>query len=256
MRKVKPFRSLDDRLGRRDNWIVPQRVRIRLRLFCGLAAAVSLILLAGCAGVSNGSSSSNGSGNNPSDPTSGQLAVTPSTLNFGNVAVGGNSVLSGTLTASNADVTVSSASWTGSGYSVSGITFPITVPAGKSITYDVTFTPPSAGASQGGVSFVSNASNTPSQQTFNGDGTQASQHTVSLSWDASASSNIVGYNIYRGSQSGGPYAKLNASPQAGTSYTDTLVTGGSTYYYVSTAVDSNNVESTYSNQATAVIPNP
>ena len=35
-----------------------------------------------------------------------------------------------------------------------------------------------------------------------------------------------------------------------------MVQSGQTYYYVVTAVDSSNVESTYSNQASATIPTP
>lgn len=81
-------------------------------------------------------------------------------------------------------------------------------------------------------------------------------HSVSLNWTASMSSNVTGYNVYRGTQAGGPYTKLTASPVAGTSYTDLTVLAGQTYYYVTTAVNSNNVESAYSNQAQAVIPTP
>ena len=32
-------------------------------------------------------------------------------------------------------------------------------------------------------------------------------HTVTLKWTASTSSNVVGYNVYRGTTSGGPYSK-------------------------------------------------
>ena len=39
--------------------------------------------------------------------------------------------------------------------------------------------------------------------------TAAPQHTVSLSWAASTST-VVSYNVYRGTQSGGPYAVLNS----------------------------------------------
>ena len=67
---------------------------------------------------------------------------------------------------------------------------------------------------------------------------------------------MIGYNIYRGTQNGGPYSKLNSSPESTTAYTDASVLSGTTYYYVATSVDSNNVESTYSNQAVAQVPNP
>jgi fibronectin type 3 domain-containing protein len=66
----------------------------------------------------------------------------------------------------------------------------------------------------------------------------------------------VGYNVYRGTQSGGPYAVLNSSPNPSTSFTDSTVQAGSTYYYVVTAVDSTGTESAYSNQAQAVVPTP
>lgn len=81
-------------------------------------------------------------------------------------------------------------------------------------------------------------------------------HTVTLNWTASTSSNVTGYNVYRGTLAGGPYTKLTASPIVGITYTDTTVLAGLTYYYVTTAVNSSNVESGYSNQAQAVVPVP
>jgi hypothetical protein len=208
-------------------------------------------MLLGCSGVSSGPNTQTP----PSGNTAGALAVSPSTLAFGNVAVGGSSSLTGTLSATNANVVVSSAAWSGSGYSVTGITFPVTVAAGKSANYTVTFTPSAAGGSSGTISFTSNASDASLTQSFSGDGTQSSgsSHSVALSWDPSTST-VIGYNIYRGTQSGGPYSKLNSTVLSETTYTDANVQSGTTYYYVSTAVNSSNVESAYSNQATAPIP--
>jgi fibronectin type 3 domain-containing protein len=65
---------------------------------------------------------------------------------------------------------------------------------------------------------------------------------------------VVGYNLYRGATSGGPYAKVNPVLNASTSYTDNSVQAGTTYYYVSTAVNGSGTESTYSNQLQAGIP--
>jgi fibronectin type 3 domain-containing protein len=79
-------------------------------------------------------------------------------------------------------------------------------------------------------------------------------HTVALSW--STSSNVIGYNVYRADVAGGTYVKVNAAPVAATSYVDSSVASGRTYYYVATALDSNNSESTYSSQAIAVVPTP
>jgi len=189
----------------------------------------------------------------PASNTAGQLNVTPSNFSFGTVLVGDSKSLNGILSAANSDVTVSSASWNGQGFALSGINFPATVPAGQSLSFTVTFMPQVAGSSTGGLDFVSNASNSVGTEALTGSGSQSSQHSVGLSWDPS-SSPVVGYNVYRGTQSGGPYQKLNLSPQPGTSYTDATVQSGVTYFYVATAVAPDLVESRHSNQTSATIP--
>ena len=78
-------------------------------------------------------------------------------------------------------------------------------------------------------------------------------HSAALIWTPSTST-VSGYNVYRGTVNGGPYTLMNSSLVTVLSYTDTAVQSGATYYYVTTAVDSNNVESLNSNQVTAVIP--
>jgi fibronectin type 3 domain-containing protein len=148
---------------------------------------------------------------------------------------------------------VSSAAWNGSGFSLTGITFPVTVPPGQSMPFTVTFAPQISGSATGQVSFVSDASNSPTVVTLAGSGTQAAQHSVSLSWNASTSLPL-GYNVYRGTNSGGPYTKLNSSLISGLSFADNNVQSGATYYYVATSVDSSNIESGYSNLASAIIP--
>jgi hypothetical protein len=82
----------------------------------------------------------------------------------------------------------------------------------------------------------------------------AVSHSVSLTWTASTSANIAGYNVYRSTTSGGPYTQLNASLLTTTSYTDNSVTAGQTYYYVATSVDTSNDQSAYSNQAQTTVP--
>ncbi len=61
-------------------------------------------------------------------------------------------------------------------------------------------------------------------------------HVVDLSWKASTSTNIAGYNVYRSSDAS-TWKKLNASLIASTLYSDSTVANGSTYYYAATAVD-------------------
>lgn len=110
-----------------------------------------------------------------------------------------------------------------------------------------TFTPSTAsasvsGASVTGVNFTGTAVTAPISR------------SVSLSWNASTSSNIRGYNVYRADVSGGTYVKLNGSPVSATGYVDNNVVSGRTYYYVATTVDNNNTESEHSNTATAPVP--
>jgi hypothetical protein len=76
--------------------------------------------------------------------------------------------------------------------------------------------------------------------------TTAGNQQVALAW--TASTGATSYNVKRAATNGGPYTKV-ASP-AGTSYTDTNVTNGITYYYVVTAVGAGG-ESPNSNQASA-----
>ncbi len=84
--------------------------------------------------------------------------------------------------------------------------------------------------------------------------TVTAQPIVSLVWTASTSQNVVGYIAYRSLTSGGPYTKLNANLIANTSYIDQTVQSGTTYYYVTTAIDSQGLESVYSNEAGAAVP--
>ena len=79
-------------------------------------------------------------------------------------------------------------------------------------------------------------------------------HSVSLQWDASASK-ITYYKVYRGTVSGGPY-NLLATNITATSYTDSSVQSGTTYYYVATSMSAAGVESIVSNQLPAAIPSP
>jgi hypothetical protein len=60
--------------------------------------------------------------------------------------------------------------------------------------------------------------------------------------------------VYRSLVSGGPYVQLFCATPAFTTYTDSNVQSGSTYFYVVTAF-AGTTESDYSNQITAVIPN-
>jgi len=184
-----------------------------------------------------------------------ELTVTPSTLNFGNVNVGSSETLQGTLTASNSAVTISSDGSTSSEFAISGIQLPVTIQAGKSLGFKVTFTPNASGGASGQAGFTSNALNSPSVEQLTGTGVAQGSHTVTLTWQP-GDGNAVGYNAYRSTVSGGPYQEINVALDASTNYVDSTVVSGTTYYYVVTEVNAAGQESAYSNQTTAVVPSP
>ncbi|HET8925074.1 MAG TPA: hypothetical protein VFN26_18985 [Candidatus Acidoferrum sp.] len=78
-------------------------------------------------------------------------------------------------------------------------------------------------------------------------------HTVALTWNASTST-VAGYNVYRTTVSGSFYVKINSTLNSSLAYTDATVSNGTTYYYVTTAIDSNGIESLFSNEVSAAIP--
>ena len=183
------------------------------------------------------------------------LGVTPATLNFGNVAVGSSASLQATLTASNAAVTISSDGSSSSEFTLLGLSLPVTILAGQSVPVTIQFTPNASGAASGKAGFISNAAGSPTVEQLTGTGVaKSSSHYVSLSWNA-AGGNAVGYNVFRSTSSAGPYAIINTALEASTIYTDNTVVAGTTYYYVTTAVNAEGAESAYSNVVQAVIPN-
>lgn len=182
------------------------------------------------------------------------ISLSPSSLSFGNVTTGTSSSKSVTVTnTGNANVQISSITASGTDFSLSGVTTPVTLTPGQTTSFSVLFSPSSASTDSGSVSVTSDATGSPASLSLSGTGVAPVSHTVQLNWTASTSS-VSGYNIYRSTTNGSGYVKVNGSLVAGVSYTDSTVQNATTYYYVTTAVDSTGEESIYSNQATAVIP--
>ena len=182
----------------------------------------------------------------------GQLGISPTSLNFGSVALGSSKSMSATLSASGSSVTISSTTVNSSEFKLSGMSFPYTLAAGRTAAVTVSFVPQVSGTASANLSFKSNATST-SVEALSGTGTTSTQHRVSLSWKSS-SSLVVGYNIYRSSKSGGPFTRLNSVLDASTTYVDSSVLNGQSYYYVTTDVDSKGMESGFSNQVQVTIP--
>jgi hypothetical protein len=186
--------------------------------------------------------------------STGTLGVTPLSMSFNTVTIGTTLSQNGSVTASGGSVTLSSASSSNPQFTLGGLTLPVTIAAGQSVPFTVTFAPTATGTASANISFFTSTL-TSASETASGTGATI-QHTVDLSWNASTSTSITGYNVYRGNVSGGPYSKINSALNPSMNYGDSTVQSGQNYYYVTTAVDSTGVESSYSNQVQVVVPFP
>jgi len=86
--------------------------------------------------------------------------------------------------------------------------------------------------------------------------TQASATSITIRWNEGLDADgnpVSGYNLYRTTSPGEGYTKLNATLITGTTYHDTGVQAGMTYYYVVTSVDSDGDESVYSEEISDAI---
>ena len=184
------------------------------------------------------------------------VSLSATSLAFANQSVGTTSTAQ-TLTLSNtgnAALSITSVALTGTNASdfAQSNTCGSSLAAGANCTIVVMFTPSVAGTEAASLSIADNCSGSPQTVSLSGAGT----HDVILSWTASTTAGVVGYNVYRGTTSGGPYpTELNSAPINGTTYTDETVQSGQTYYYVVTAVASNDVtQSADSAPASACVP--
>ena len=232
-------------------------------LAAGASTSLSVTFAPSTTGTANATLSLSSNASDPSvavpltgsgTTSSGTLGVTPGSMSFGSVTIGTMQTQSGSLTASGGSVTVSSSSSSNSAFTLGGFTLPMMLAAGQSLPFTVTFAPTATGMSSANISFFTSNS-TSALETASGSGATI-QHNVDLSWNASTSTTISGYNVYRGTVSGGPYSRINSALDSALSYIDSTVQSGQTYYYVTTAIDSSGVESSYSSQVQALIPFP
>jgi hypothetical protein len=143
-----------------------------------LGAALMSLVLGGCAGLVNGAK--------PGQPAPASIQLTPSSLNFGNVNVGGNSTLSSTVSNSGqTTVHVTQVNTTGSGVSVSGLASGTAIAAGQSVMLQVRFAPTGAAALNGTIAIANDGANSPTMLSLTGAGVSSSQPSVSISTPAS-----------------------------------------------------------------------
>src|SRR2546426_81709 len=129
-----------------------------------ILALFSWFSISGCGGVA---------GKNTPPQGNGQLSARPASVAFGNVTVGSRSTQAiGLSNTGSVNLTVSLGGATGPGFSISGLTFPLTLPPGQSSAFNVQFAPTATGSASGSVSLVSDAPNSPSTIALSGTGAQ------------------------------------------------------------------------------------
>ena len=102
------------------------------------------------------------------------LNASPTSLSFGSIDTGATSTLGVTLTNSgNSSVTISGVSTSGAGFSASNVSSGTVLAPGQTAALNVTFAPTATGSVTGGVSIVSNATNSPATISMTGTGVQS-----------------------------------------------------------------------------------
>jgi len=139
-----------------------------------LALLLSAILsTSGCIGLT-GAAKPASSSSQQSTPGAAAISLAPASIKFGSVPIGDTASQSVTISNNGgSDLTVKQASATAAGVTVKGISLPLVIGAGKQSTFDVVFSPKTAGALSGNVSVVSDLSSSPSTVSLSGTGMAA-----------------------------------------------------------------------------------
>src|SRR6202021_2813025 len=147
-----------------------------------IACIACIFSLASCALTSKGSSPAT----NPS------ISVTPSLVSFGNVKI--KTQTSQTLKLSNPgakDLVISQATISGEGFSLSGLTAPMTVAAGTGMNFTVLFQPMTSGTASASISISSNATTAPVTVSLTGTGVTESTAAISATPTAISFGNLT-----------------------------------------------------------------
>ena len=142
----------------------------------GISAAVTLIVIlvtSGCVGVT-------GKGTTPV-VTGVAIEISPSTVSFGNVAMGQSATKTVTLTNTGTEaLSVSGIAVAGTGFTASGPHLPISLASGQSTSISAVFKPTSGNADKGTITITSNAPGSPSLVALSGTGTTGTTAAATL----------------------------------------------------------------------------
>jgi hypothetical protein len=145
----------------------------RVRSLSVYLILLGTLLISGCTGLNSTTSTS--AQQNPNTPlTAAAASMSPTSIRFGQVAVG--STVSQSVAISNtgsSNLSITQASVAAQGFSVSGISLPMTIGAGKQSTFNVVFSPKALGNISGAISVMSNAPDSPDTVSISGSGVAA-----------------------------------------------------------------------------------
>jgi hypothetical protein len=182
-----------------------------------------------------------------------ELTASEAAVDFEDVAVGSAGKKELVLTNSgNRDLRISGITTSGARFSVSGTTA-VNLSPGQNVSVDLNFEPKSAGRQTGSLMVASAEGGSLLTIPLTASGAASSQSAIKLNWEESPIA-VAGYMVYRSAEPSGPYTKVSSSAVPSPEYTDTGLAAGHTYYYVVTSLDSDQVESEYSAQITATVP--
>jgi centrosomal CEP192-like protein/HYDIN/CFA65/VesB family protein len=192
------------------------------------------------------------------------LQVSPSIINFGTHTVNSSAFQTVTLTnTGNISLTVNSVTISGAGYAITGLSPGVSLSPQQRLEFQVWFHPFFTGNFAATLTANVPSLSSPLKLVVSGSATSTSvtspsstsTHSVTLDWNPSGSP-VAGYHIYRGGQSGGPYSRLSSAVISTLNYVDSSVLSGGRYFYVVTALGTDGLESPFSNEVSAEIPNP
>jgi hypothetical protein len=182
-----------------------------------------------------------------------ELTASEAAVDFEDVAVGSAGKKELVLTnAGNRDLRISGITTSGAGFSVSGTTA-VNLSPGQNVSVDLNFAPKSAGRQTGNLMVASAEGGSLLTIPVTASGAASSQSAIKLNWEESPVT-VAGYMVYRSAEPSGPFTRVSSSAVPSPEYTDTGLAAGHTYYYVVTSLDSDQVESEYSAQITATVP--
>ena len=162
-------------------------IALPVSLSPGQSATFNVTYIPQTAGTVTGNLAFSNNGSNPTvnvglsgtATTAGTLAGNPTSDSFGSVQVGSTQSVYQTVTNSGgSSVSLSQASVTGAGFSISGLTLPATLNPGQSLSFAASFSPTAAGGVTGSISIASNASNPSLVIGLSGSGTAKGQLTL------------------------------------------------------------------------------